>query len=77
MSGFSCTTDRARRSTWQLDVARQSRHVFKFGSYTIRPYGYVTIHTGKGTGTQTDRYWNRSWYVWNGTRHRPVFLPGH
>ena len=42
-------------------------HVFKFGSYTIKPYGYVTIHTGQGTGTQTDRYWNRSWYVWNNT----------
>jgi len=42
-------------------------HVFKFGSYSIKPYGYVRIHTGKGTGTQTDRYWNRSWYIWNNT----------
>jgi hypothetical protein len=42
-------------------------HIFKFGSYTIKPYGYVTIHTGKGAGTKTDRYWNRSWYVWNNT----------
>ena len=42
-------------------------HIFKFGSYTIKPYGYVTIHTGKGTGTKTDRYWNRAWYVWNNT----------
>jgi hypothetical protein len=42
-------------------------HIFKFGSYTIKPYGYVTIHTGKGTATQTDRYWNHSWYIWNNT----------
>ena len=21
-------------------------HIFKFASYTIKPYGYVTIHTG-------------------------------
>jgi hypothetical protein len=42
-------------------------HVFVFGSYSIKPYGYVTIHTGKGTGTQTDRYWNHSWYIWNNT----------
>jgi hypothetical protein len=42
-------------------------HIFKFASYTIKPHGYVTIHTGKGTGTQTDRYWNRSWYIWNNT----------
>ena len=27
-------------------------HVFVFGSYSIKPYGYVTIHTGKGTGTR-------------------------
>jgi hypothetical protein len=42
-------------------------HVFVFGSYTIKPHGYVTIHTGRGTGTQTDRYWNHSWYIWNNT----------
>jgi hypothetical protein len=29
--------------------------------------GYVKIHTGKGTNTQTDRYWGKSWYVWNNT----------
>jgi hypothetical protein len=27
----------------------------------------VRIHTGKGTNTSTDRYWGRSWYVWNNT----------
>jgi hypothetical protein len=42
-------------------------HVFVFGSYTIKPHGYVTIHTGHGTGNQTDRYWNHSWYIWNNT----------
>jgi lamin tail-like protein len=42
-------------------------HVFVFGSYTIKPHGYVTIHTGHGSGTQTDQYWNHSWYIWNNT----------
>jgi Lamin Tail Domain len=42
-------------------------HVFTFGSYTIRPHGYVTIHTGHGSSTQTDQYWNHSWYIWNNT----------
>jgi Lamin Tail Domain len=42
-------------------------HVFVFGSYTIKPHGYVTIHTGQGTGTRTDQYWNHSWYIWNNT----------
>jgi Lamin Tail Domain len=42
-------------------------HIFTFGSYTIKPHGYVTIHTGHGSSTQTDRYWNHSWYIWNNT----------
>lgn len=42
-------------------------HVFRFGSYSIKPHGYVTIHTGKGSSTQADRYWNHSWYIWNNT----------
>ena len=32
-------------------------HVYTFGTYKIKPHGYVKIHTGKGTNTQTDRYW--------------------
>lgn len=30
----------------------------------------MTIHAGKGTNTQTDRYWGHSWYVWNNTGDR-------
>ena len=33
----------------------------------IKPHGYVKIHTGQGANTQTDRYWGKSWYVWNNT----------
>ncbi len=53
---------------WTLRDAQD--HVYKFGTYTIKPYGYVKIHTGKGTNTQTDRYWGRRWYVWNNTGDR-------
>jgi hypothetical protein len=42
-------------------------HIFVFGSYMIKAHSYVKIHTGRGSGTQTDRYWNRSWYIWNNT----------
>ncbi len=42
-------------------------HVYTFGTYTIKAHGYVKIHTGSGTNTQTDRYWGRHWYVWNNT----------
>ena len=50
---------------WTLRDAQG--HVYTFGTYTINAHGYVKIHTGKGTNTQTDRYQGRSWYVWNNT----------
>lgn len=42
-------------------------HTYTFRTYTIKAYGYVRIHTGKGTNTQTDRYWGLGNYVWNNT----------
>lgn len=27
----------------------------------------MTVRTGKGTATSTQRYYNRTWYVWNNT----------
>jgi hypothetical protein len=42
-------------------------HVYRFGTYRIRAGGYVKIHTGKGTNTQTNRYWRSGWYIWNNT----------
>ena len=50
---------------WTLRDAKN--HVFTFGTYRIKPHGYVTVHTGRGSRTQTDRYWNLRWYVWNNT----------
>jgi hypothetical protein len=40
-------------------------HVYKFGSFRLGAGNKVRIHTGRGTNTSTDRYWGRSWYVWN------------
>jgi hypothetical protein len=42
-----------------------SNHVYKFGRYKIKAHGFVTIHTGRGSNTQTDRFWGRRAYVWN------------
>jgi Lamin Tail Domain len=50
---------------WTLRDA--NGHVYKFGTYRIKPHGYVKVHTGKGSNTQADRYWGRGWYVWNNT----------
>jgi hypothetical protein len=50
-----------------LDTAGHGGHIYTFGTYTIKAHGYVKIHTGRGINTQTDRYWDRRWYVSNNT----------
>jgi Lamin Tail Domain len=42
-------------------------HVFTFGTYTLQAHSYVKIRTGSGTRTRANRYWGRSWYIWNNT----------
>jgi hypothetical protein len=49
---------------WRLHDAG-TKHTYTFGTYTIKAHGSVTIHTGKGSNTQTNRYWGLSGYVWN------------
>jgi len=61
---------RIKLTGWTLRDRCGCGHVYKFGTYTIKAHGYVKIHTGRGTNTQTDRYWGRSWYVWNNTGDR-------
>jgi Lamin Tail Domain len=48
-------------------VRDASSHVFRFGTFYLKAGYSVRVHTGKGSGTATNRYWNRSWYVWNNT----------
>jgi hypothetical protein len=50
---------------WTLRDA--AGHVFTFGSYRLGAHAHVKIHTGHGRRTRTNRYWNRSWYIWNNT----------
>jgi hypothetical protein len=43
-------------------------HVYTFaGDFRLAPGASVYVHTGKGTNTNTHRYWGKSWYVWNNT----------
>ena len=57
------TSHRVTLTNWTLRDA--AHHVYTFGTYTLKAHGYVKIHTGKGRNTQTNRYWGKSWYVWN------------
>jgi hypothetical protein len=61
---------RIKLTGWTLRDNCGCGHVYKFGTYTIKAHGYVKIHTGRGTNTQTDRYWGRRAYVWNNTGDR-------
>ncbi len=61
---------------WTLHDGGQ-KHTFTFGTYTIDAHGFVKIHTGKGGRTQTNRYWNLSWYVWNNTGDTATLKDNH
>ncbi|MCW6005497.1 lamin tail domain-containing protein [Micromonospora sp. CPCC 205371] len=50
-------------------IRDKAGHVYTFTSdYTIpAKNGRLWVHTGKGTNNAQNRYWWRSWYVWNNT----------
>ena len=48
-------------------VRDASGHVYTFGTYTLGAGKTVTLHTGKGTNTSTNRYWGSGNYIWNNT----------
>jgi hypothetical protein len=62
---YNTSNSKISLTHWTLRDA--AGHVFKFATYTLGAHSYVKIHTGHGSATQTDRYWNKSWYIWNNT----------
>jgi hypothetical protein len=48
-------------------IRDKSSHIYKFGTFSLKPGASVTLHTGKGTNSSTSRYWGRSSYIWNNT----------
>lgn len=63
-------TDSSRTVAYTLTgwtVRDRANHVYTFGSFTLKPGASVTLHTGKGTNSSTNRYWGQGWYVWNNT----------
>lgn len=43
----------------------EANHRFEFPYFILKAGKTVTVHTGKGTSTATDLYWNRGTAVWN------------
>ena len=46
-------------------VADAAGHRYTFDGPRLAPDSRVTLHTGVGTDTETDRYWGRTGAVWN------------
>ena len=45
-------------------------HIYRFGTYTLRPGKNVYVHTGHGTNGRPDYqhvYWGSGNYIWNNT----------
>jgi hypothetical protein len=57
------TTKAASLKGWTLTDA--SKHVYKFGTFTLKAHATVTVRTGKGRNTAANVYQQRAAYVWN------------
>jgi hypothetical protein len=57
------TADRpVRLRGWTVTTHAGKRYTF--GRYTLRPGAQVTLHSGRGTNTRTDRYWGSRRPLW-------------
>lgn len=43
-------------------------HVYTFPTTSIPAHGTVTLHTGKGVNSGSQRYWQQANYIWNNDR---------
>ena len=69
------SSTRKKLTGWTLRDT--SRHVYRFGTFSLGPGKSVRIHTGKGRNTATDRYQGRSWYVWNNDGDKAILKNSH
>jgi hypothetical protein len=51
---------------WTLRDAQG--HVYTFPTTSIPAHGTVTVHTGKGVNSGSQRYWQSAAYIWNNDR---------
>jgi hypothetical protein len=55
------------RSLTGWTLKDRTGYTYRFPTFTLKAGAKVYVHTGKGTATATNRYYNRTWYVWNNT----------
>ena len=56
---------------WTLTDA--SNHRYTFGTFTLAKGKSVTVHTGRGTNTATNRYWGSGNYIWNNDKDKATW----
>ena len=61
-------TSRTVRQLRGWRISDSDGHAYRFGALRLRPGASVTVHSGRGRDTRTDRYWNRRGYIWDNTR---------
>ena len=60
-------TTRTNRSLTGWTLRDKTGYTFKFPAFTLKAGATVTVHTGRGTATATNRYYGYTKYVWNNT----------
>ena len=64
-----CSTGKSLSGYTIKDAAN---HTYRFGTYTLRAGSTVKVHTGRGSNTAANRYWQQTWYIWNNTGDKAV-----
>jgi len=59
---------------WTLRDA--SSHVYAFPSFSLPAGASVKVHTGSGSDTGSDLYWNAGYYIWNNSGDTAVLRNG-
>jgi len=58
---------------WSVRDKTGYRYTFPEG-FTLKAGASVTLHTGSGSDTKKDLYWDMTWYVWNNTGDTATLL---
>jgi hypothetical protein len=48
-------------------VRDADHHVYRFGSFRLKPGGSVKLHTGSGRDSGSQLYWGSGNFIWNNT----------
>ena len=68
LNGETVTLENAGEENVSLDgwtLADAAGHTYTFSAVTLAPGDRVTVHTGSGSDTATDRYWGAGSPLWN------------